>query len=188
MANRSFLVANASNTPAEFGEEGQLNYGEDEILVAASYGVPVLWLVLFNEADIRQHEIDGETISSPVIETKLALERFKRRRSLLESTFSNYTMAIEEWSQLLNSLSEPHIKIDGIEIWEMGPEEYEEKLVAAIRWFETNDGNDFDQLLQVTGLPYDKASASIESGSYAPETIHNGLRGYVWTRSVPWSD
>ena len=148
--------------------------------------IPALWCSIFTEPDIPHHEFQGFHIPAPTVETQVARERFAQRRSVLESTFSNFTQVIDEWANLLNGVSERYIKIDATEIWDMGPEEFEEQFPAAIRWFDSQADSDFDQLVLIAGFEYDSSASIIITD--ALDIAGNHLRGYEWVRAVPWDD
>jgi len=94
--------------------------------------------------------------------------------------------AVEEWGRLLDTISSKFVKIDTTELWDMGPEEFEEQLPAALRWFESQSQRDFDQLMLLAGLEYDRNTREIVIDD--PETVLFQLRGYGWVLPAPWQE
>jgi hypothetical protein len=86
----------------------------------------------------------------------------------------------------IESIMEPYLRLEGIEIWGLGPNEYMKNLPSAIRWFRSGDHHDFNGLLKLVG-----ARPSSTPNHMIPDDRQSGkvmLHGYEWVRRVPWKD
>ena len=167
----------------------------DTILVAASYQIPLLWLSLFSESDLKTVEIvleDAEgnetTGGVPTLEgaTEILQTRYQvRARTLLARIPAELHPHIKEWETLLVSVKEPFMQIDLAEIWMMFmPDDLDHVIRGELRAFEEG-GELWRNVCNQAGLEVDTASGRI---SFDPAIARYGLRGYEWYVPVPWSD
>lgn len=194
MANRVFLVQCRSGDPSA------LDTKEDEVVVAASYILPVLWCSLYTRSDIhtRIEQWDDPFgrladeqgfVSYPILLTSIerAKQRAIEKRPIFFEHFSSDAEIVyDEWLELLHGLEKPYLRVDTGELWSMGtPEEFDEFLAGCVRVFEENRPEDWAMLTgQTPYLEYNPATQQVTigaNGAYA-------LRGYEWLRPVPWKE
>jgi hypothetical protein len=147
--NEARLVANNSPRPAGPDEDGDPNYRDSHVRASAGLTVPVLWLSLFAESDIRVHESEEGDVPAPVAPLSAALSNWSRRRPVLETAFPGYTAEFDAWAEAIQQLKAKYIKIDAEELWAMGDAEFEADLRGGLRWFDSAAVGDFERLLNL---------------------------------------
>ena len=188
MANRPFLMAHGSPVPLTAAEH------EEAILAAASNQIPLLWLSLFSEADLKMvdmalEDAEGNESRGPVptlhAATPDAVVRYQGRSARLQAALpAALLIHMKEWELLLSSVTTSFVQIDLAEIWMMDtPEESERAFRSHVRAFEEGG----EAWAEACG----QACLDVLPGhaiSFDPAVVRYGLRGYQWDRPVPWED
>lgn len=197
MTNRAFLIAKdtdaVSSHDYDEDEDNQDEYDDEateraamEILAASGIYVPLLWLSLFKQEDVRSLALGDEQFLIPVTTTAKAKQLLIERQTTLRELCALYSEGLTGWNQLIESINATHIRLEGIEIWGLSPEQYVAELPAAIRWFDSKDANDFAKLLDLIGA---ESNSTIEHlRPTAGQSMKTMLHGYQWVREVPWED
>jgi len=194
MANRAMLYLNRSGDPNyEYSER-------TDVLVAASYCIPVLWCSVFAPEDIvwcdarfdpneLEEDIDYE-MSFPGRLTPLAKarERAKAHRSYFFEFFPDYLNALyDQWFRLLHDAEAPYLQIDTQDIWAMYEStlQFTAKLNTFVRAFEHRDLAALRELLHEVDIQLDLETKQVQ---FDEKNIQYYLRGYAWARAVAWKD
>ncbi len=196
MTNRAFLVAKDSNAVYSHDydvDDDESEYDEEveeravmEILAASGIYVPLLWLSLFKQEDIRSLQLGSEQFLIPVTTTVKAKQLLIERQTTLRQLCSLSPEELVGWNQLIESITTTYIRLEGVEIWELSPRQYVAELPAAIRWFDTKDANDFAKLLDLIGAEPNSAIEHLRP--MTGQSVKTMLHGYHWVREVPWED
>ena len=109
------------------------------------------------------------------------------RYELLAKTFSQFGPNLEEWKKLVDGVAFKYIKLDATKFWAFDRKTYTSRFPAAIRWFESQQAADFDQLLAIADMKYDPKRQTFKIGSNDRVAAHH-LRGYGGARPVSWRD
>ena len=185
MSTRTYLVANDKPDPAAPYDRAT------EILASARYMVPAFWLSGFSSSHITERRVSdvlGEyRIPSAVAETSVVKKLVAERYGLLAKAFSQFGPALEEWKKLVDGVGFKYVKVDATELWSLDRKTFASQFPAAIRWFESQDAADFDQLLAIADMRYDAKRQTFKFGPN-DRVAANHLRGYRWERPVPWRD
>jgi hypothetical protein len=167
----------------------------DSILAAASYGIPILWLSLFAEADLESVEMaledsDGQESMGlvPTLHTTVdgARSRYAARVVTLRKRIPGALHRhIEEWEALLASVRNGFVQIDLAEIWMMfAPAEFDVEVRNYLRAFD-EAGEFWGDVCSQAGLQTEQGAIAM---SFDRETSRDSLRGYAWESPVPWKD
>jgi len=189
--NRAYLVAN--DKPDSAGRvNGRPNYdSHTEILACGRYMVPALWLSGFSSRHITEHRMGDflreYRVPSAMAETSVVKTLVAERYELLANVFSQFGPYLEEWEKLVDGIAFKYVKIDATELWDFDLKTYTSRFPAAIRWFESQEAADFDQLLAIADMKYDPKRQTFKVGSNDRVAGHH-LRGFGWERPVPWRD
>lgn len=191
MEQRAYLVGN--DKPDSVGPvTGRVNYDhKTEVLACGRYMIPLFWLSGFSSRHIIEHRMSdclGEyRVPSVVAETAVVKKLVAERYELLAKTFSQFEAILEEWKKLIDGLAFKYVKVDATDLWAFDRKTYTAQFPAAIRWFESQEAADFDQLLAIADMKYDPKRHAFKFGSNDRVAAHH-LRGYRWERPVPWRD
>jgi hypothetical protein len=194
MANRAMLYLNRSGDP-------NYEYSEySDVLVAASYCIPVLWCSVFAPEDIvwchvrfdsdeREEDIDYEMIF-PGLLTSLprVRERAIAHRSYFSQFFPDHLNELyDQWLQLLHEEDAPYLQVDTQDIWAMygDTQQFATKLNTFVRAFEHRDLADLRELLREVNIQLDPVTKQI---TFDENSVKYYLRGYKWVRAVSWGD
>jgi hypothetical protein len=209
MANRAYLVGSSNGDTAGPGENG-VNYNPDtEILAGASTQIPVFWLSLFDESNIKPHVVKEYSIPAPVCEAATARTLLQQRRAKILAAFSQSKTHWDAWERLITEAPFKFFKLDATEVWDLDPELFQSHLPPAVRWFSSGSADDFAKLLSVAEIPmiqprgflgrlvgntasgYDMATKTLtmaKDGAGRSDSVGHHLHGYAWVREVPWKD
>ena len=184
MANRAYLVG--SDADGSVGTVGDaLNYDPGTQILAASSGlIPVLWLSLFTEGDLRHHEADGEKIPTLLSSTAKAKKRLRSRASLLKKALPDNAKQLAAWRKLVGNIPFSFVNVDAVEIWDLDPDGFEAMLTAAVRWFSSKEDDDWEELQAISETSSDGSADSCQFDDPPPHNLH----GHCWVREVPWLD
>lgn len=199
MANRIFLVLTHADDP-------NAPYEAQDIVVAASTMVPILWASVFSVDDIyirtetwseQEGEDDDESetfeATYPVLMAPRATiwQRATERHAAFLTLFPpRLEPHYQEWLALLEGVQAPYLLVDTQELWAMGaPEEFDRKLHAYVRAFEHHATPDLAALVNQThSLRFDAANRQVSPIKGQAGHIPYDLRGYYWLRPVPWKE
>src|SRR5438045_4128966 len=101
MANRAYLLGSSNAKTA--GPTAGINYVSDaEILAEASGKIPVFWLSLFDESDIKQHIMEEHLIPAPVCDALGGRTLLRQRRAHVLTAFTGCEIESEwaSWDRL----------------------------------------------------------------------------------------
>jgi hypothetical protein len=181
VANRPYLLCHDSDAPLVASEDG-----EQAIVAAASNQLPVLWLCLFQPADLMTvdmplEDIEGHQSVGPVptlfANLKSARASWRDREPSIRGVLpAELHRHVDEWERLLGGLPGQFVQIDLAELWMMDdPDAFEESLKS--------------YLAGLDGTSPDGRRELLDQGCLDdPEVARYGLRGYQWDRPVPWED
>jgi hypothetical protein len=174
MGDAAYLVANNSPRPVGTPPDQEPTYEDEDCMAYAKWTIPILWISLFVEDDLKVFEsIDGDCLA-PVTSLRKARLNWSRRKSRLEETFPHNRPEIEGWERAIAQLQVRYIKIDATELWSMAvgleEEEYEANLRGGVRWFDTGDDTDFERLLGLLWRQdaYDRATKAFKETGDVP--------------------
>ncbi len=168
-----------------------------DIVVEASYILPVLWCSVFTIDDIRQYPVEsdqGEQTVCPMLITpsdearRRALERRARFADVFPATLQGM---YQEWLALLNDIEAPYLMLSMVEIWGMDDDHasFDAFLAASLRAFETNAADDWGELLgQFPSMSYDAHSNRVSVVEGYEDYPRHDLYGYRCMRPVPWTE
>jgi hypothetical protein len=182
MSNRAFLLSNNTSTPAGRDSDGNPNYNHnaDTIAEGGSMLLPVFWLTLFDVSHIKFHALDDYRIPTLVCERADGLSLLEKHKAATLSVFTGYESHWERWEQIVRSSSGSHFKMDGTELWDLGPDEFEPGLTAAVRWFTSGSPDDLAILLGQSAMYRDATTGRFRIGSKDVSGEH--LYGYVFQK------
>lgn len=187
MGTEAYLVGNDNPDPAGPYDP------RTEILAYARFMVPALWLSGFSSCHITERRISdflGEyRVPSVIAETAVVKKLVAERYELLAKAFSQFGPILEEWKKLVDGVAFKYVKVDATALWSFDRKTFTSQFPAAIRWFESQDAADFDQLLAIADMKYDPKRQTFKIGSNdVGRVAGHHLRGRGWERPVPWRD
>jgi hypothetical protein len=189
MANRAYLFQ--APTP-DVGVE----YDPDQdILVGASYLLPVFWLALFDRSCLKRKDAefdDGTKTTYPYLISSVSdgLARWDKRSPFLVSWLGpELGKVTDSWRRLIAGADKPYVHLETVELWMMEPEPFEGQLQDALDSFEAKKpslvGRVFGTSSQATLQP----ALSLADIAGVPESSRmDKLYGYSWVRPVTWSE
>jgi hypothetical protein len=182
MSNRAFLIGNNTPIPAGRNSDGNPNYNHDTDVVAegGSMLLPIFWLGLFDQSHIKFHELDDCRIPALVCERAVGLSLLQEHKAATLLAFTGYESHWERWEQLARGSRGSHFKLDGTELWDMGPDEFEPGLTAGVRWFTSGSPDDLAILLGQSAMYRDTNTGRFKIGSQDVTDEH--LYGYVFRK------
>ncbi|WP_395748182.1 hypothetical protein [Prosthecobacter sp.] len=186
MANSPYLLASHDSQPAGYTSDGETNYdfAKEVISDGGKYQLPIFWLSLFTLEDVRVHHIDDNTtVLTLVCRKNIALQNLEKHRPGILEMFPGYTAHWDSWEQFAQNASASYFKVDATELWDLDPESFDSMLSSAVRWFESREDSDFEQLLSLGALNYNAELRSATLGN-SPVTGEN-LYGYRIRTSPP---
>lgn len=197
MSNMAALIAN--DLPGPAGSEIGCDRRGRDVLATGPHAVPVFWVSLFEERHLVTFEAEGEdedgdemtlTIPSLVAEIEDAKRLLRERRETVIAAFPEFQPTWDQFARVIERLRTAYVKVDVQELWDIATavaEDFASDLRAAIRWFESRDGADFDRLLSVASISgYDAPKRSFaRRDDEVPRAFH--LRGYA-SRKSRWDD
>jgi hypothetical protein len=192
MANRSYLITGET----EDFDINVIDHDED-IIAAANYSVPLLWLALFDEKDLLLTEMemaDGATVYCPRLAAKT--EKCKdvfteRRRVLLSLLPDDFHDLFEIYAKYILCIGKPYLHIELSEIWTMASDIplFENNLRRALRSMNRLDLQIYTQTLKdisIIDFDADDGKKIIKSPKSYDE-ITALLCGYSWYKKLPWN-
>lgn len=185
MDTRTYLVGNDNSDPAGPYDR------HTEILACGRYMVPAFWLSGFSSCHITERRVSDFLaeyhVPTVIAETAVVKKLVAERCELLAKAFSQFGPNLEEWKKLVDGVAFKYVKVDATELWSFDRKTFTSQFPAAIRWFESQEAADFDQLLAIADMKYDPKRQTFKIGSN-DRVAANHLRGYRWERPVPWRD
>jgi hypothetical protein len=186
MSNMSALFANDIPGPA-CGAIGCKPKGGD-LIATGPHAVPVFWLSLFEETHLvtfeTEDEDDGQILMIPSLVAEMSESRrlLEDRRERLAEYFPEFQPTWGQYARVVGRLKARYIKVDVLELWDIAAavdEDFEAELRGALRWFESQDEADFNQLLSIASITgYDPSRRTFAGRSAeVPRAFH--LRGYA---------
>jgi len=187
MSSRPYLVASQHAIPAGRASDGSANYDERTEVIAdgGSYQLPVFWLSLFSDSDLRNHLFDEHRVSTLVCDRATALIHLEKRRATVLATFPGCEAHWQTWQRLIESSPAAYFKVDATEIWDLDPDIYERDLPLAVRWFTSGDDTDFATLLELGMLTCDSETEPHRFTVGGSDLIGEHLYGYRMTAPSP---
>ncbi len=179
MANRAYFINHSEDSPVS------LDIQRGQWLLAASYQIPILWLALFSEIDIkivatRMQDANGneiiERVPTLVSRVSKAVQRYQARRSVLAAAIpESYHPHIEEWEAFISaSLPLLFVQLEMTEIRIMNdPQQFDVVVSDYLAAFSAASHPGWDALCSQAALG-------------RPEVARYGLRGYPWHSEVAW--
>ncbi len=182
MSNRAFLISNNGPETAGRTSDGNPNYQYDTDVVAEGGGMslPPFWLSLFNESHLTAHLLDDYRIPTLICERADGLKLLQERKAAALTVFTGYEPHWTRWEQLIQISKGSHFKLDATELWDLGPDEFEPALTAAVRWFTSGSSDDLRQLLGQSALYRDSVTGKFKVGS--KDATDEILFGYVFRK------
>lgn len=192
MANRSYLITGET-------QEFDINIidQEEDVLAAANYSIPLLWLALFDEKDLLLTEMmlmDGAAVYCPrlVSKTEKCKDLFTERRAVILSLLpDDYIDLFEIYAKFILCIDKPYIHIELSEIWTMesDPALFENNLRRALRSMNKLDLQLYKKILQeISVIEFDFIDGKkIIKSPDTYDKVTNLLCGYQWYKKLPWS-
>jgi hypothetical protein len=155
MSDRAELVANNSPRPAGILPDGELTYDIEDSIASAKWTVPIFWVSLFVEDDLKAFELSeiDSACLAPVTSLRKARLNWSRRRPRLDETFPHDTAVMDAWEEALARLKARYIKIDVTELYQaafgLEEEEFLADLRGGVQWFDGGGAADFAHLLRL---------------------------------------
>ncbi len=193
MSNMATLIANDIPGPAGCNV-GRKPNGRD-LVADGPMAVPVFWLALFDGRHFTTFEFEDDeanthTVPSLVAELAESRELLRGHRALLAEYFPEFQGTFDQFARVVDRLKSRYIKADLEELWDIATiveVNFTSNLHAAVRWFGSQDEEDFDRLLSMAGITgYDRMKRTFPAvGSSVPRAFH--LRGYA-NNARYWDD
>lgn len=160
---------------------------EDACLLAANYQVPILWLALFDGADVRYVEVpcsdaQGNDVLEKIPTLFASFEKASsayaaRRADLANALGAVHANVLQEWDGFLSStIQASNLQLDLVELWMMY-DDPADVLLDVQDWIEgvtCQSGHGWQSLCSQAHLD-------------DPEVSRYGLRGFPWNTELVWS-
>jgi len=175
MANGAFLVAEPSFVDILVDDP------RVQFLRYSRYCIAILWFSLFTSTDMRIRildDLEGVTHHLPVLftETEKARARVAARRGSFLRHFPDECSAYyDAWQTLIDGVGEQYLELEGLEIFGLSPETYQEVLLLNLRAYEEDDLDGWRNLIEQAGLDFDEEQAMAITGGL---DIEEELIGY----------
>ncbi len=193
MSNMSVLIANDIPGPAG-GMVGRNRKGRESIALGP-LAVPIYWLSLFDSTHLvtfEEKDEDGMILTIPSLLADIDDGRrlLWERSQILSEWFPEFQPTWRRFARRIDRLKSRYIKVDVLELWDLAAaveQDFESDLRRGVRWFESQDSDDFERLLGLANInSYDPETRTFQSvGEDVPRAFH--LRGYAYTNSA-WDD
>ena len=122
---------------------------EDEACLMLNHHLPIVWLALFERANIKDIEIEEDEGPWPYLVSELrpAKERLQARRPLLRSEFPSLKdVWIDQFADYLSSVAQTHLHLDANQLGSMVTGEGKEWRLELSRMLDM-----FDTPIEITG-------------------------------------
>jgi hypothetical protein len=174
MADRASLFLSANDAT---------DFENDTLIVEGHYACPLCWLAMASAEDLRTPSCTDSPML--VISLEDARRRFTARLPLVQEHFKNTGPWLSAWQQMLETASEPYLKVDVSDILSMYLEEVE-TLTGALAFFEHPAPEALTTLLQLTMLrdKYNKFTRTLGKDDSLPYLLV-GIKIAEW---LPWTD
>ncbi len=171
---------------------------EKDIIAGSEYAIPLFWLGLFTEEDIRTDRIEmagGSFAECPnlVVAAKLAKERaVAGKNEFMLLLPENYRNLYDLWLKTINEIDVGYIHMEMSEIWEISndSELFLSELKTALNTISNKklDILNFKKYINnITGLEIEKGNnENIILSPKKKEEIISVLCGFSWIKEVIW--
>jgi hypothetical protein len=128
-------------------------------------------------------DVEGEdgdvAVPSLVAEMSDARRLLSDRRGAVLEFFPEFQPTWDRFARVLDLLKCRFLKVQLEELWDLEGDDFLSRLESALRWFDTSDEDDFEQLLEIASIEgYDRAGRTFPSiGGDVTRAYH--LRGYA---------
>lgn len=191
MANRSYLLS--IDRPPEIFE----GFSDQETIIAgANYSIPVGWLMLFSNNDIKVNrfisENDGSLVDyeSLLCEKSVGIRRAKDRWNLIESVIGGGYDYYNKFIQYISELPGKYLYIETAEIWCMSqPGEFLQEIQSYLSALNRKPYTGKNFFLNKKTIDPDWIDLLTQSSiTLEPKIDYNPvfLFGYSWINKVPW--
>ena len=179
MANRAYFINHGEDAPVSLDNQ------KGKWLLAANYQLPVLWLAMFSEADLkvvstRMQDAQGnqviEQMPTLVAAVPEATRRYEERCAVLAAAISDSCRPqVEEWAAFIaTQLTLPFVQLEMTELRIMEePHAFDNGLREYLSVFASATDPAWDAL---------RSQANLED----PQVARYGLRGYPWDSELKW--